>query len=182
MTRRLIERTLFIWFVSKTLSSLREYQNDKIYGHVREFVTLSIIPLDNIFIRFGSRLYRQIAGIPKGTNCAPLVAEKFFWFAIRETSCCLFLIKSGWCYWRVQRMEEGKYQESIQSSTTPVPRHQMGKWEKHQKTSHTREPRGRAFPSKWLQGCKEQTRQYDSDSHKTQITCKYILGDDALIW
>ena len=26
--------------------------------------------LDNIFIRFGSKLYRQIVGIPMGTNCA----------------------------------------------------------------------------------------------------------------
>ena len=31
--------------------------------------------LDNIFIRFGSNLYRQIVGIPMGTNCAPLVAD-----------------------------------------------------------------------------------------------------------
>ena len=31
--------------------------------------------LDNIFIRFGSKLYRQILGIPMGTNCAPLVAD-----------------------------------------------------------------------------------------------------------
>ena len=33
--------------------------------------------LDNIFIRFGSKLYRQIVGIPIGTNCAPLVADLF---------------------------------------------------------------------------------------------------------
>ena len=33
--------------------------------------------LDNIFIRFGSKLYRQIVGIPIGTNCAPLVADSF---------------------------------------------------------------------------------------------------------
>ena len=33
--------------------------------------------LDNIFIRFGSKLYRQIVGIPMGTNCAPLVAYLF---------------------------------------------------------------------------------------------------------
>ena len=32
---------------------------------------------DNIFIRFGSKLYRQILGIPRGTNCAPLVAVLF---------------------------------------------------------------------------------------------------------
>ena len=33
--------------------------------------------LDNIFIRFGSKLYGQIVGIPTGTNCAPLVADLF---------------------------------------------------------------------------------------------------------
>ena len=33
--------------------------------------------LDNIFIRFGTKLYRQIVGIPMGTNCAPLVAGLF---------------------------------------------------------------------------------------------------------
>ena len=34
--------------------------------------------LDNIFIRFGSKLYRQIVGTPMGTNCAPLVADFCF--------------------------------------------------------------------------------------------------------
>ena len=33
--------------------------------------------LDYIYIRFGSELYRQILGIPMGTNCAPLVADLF---------------------------------------------------------------------------------------------------------
>ena len=33
--------------------------------------------LDNIFIRFGSKLYRQIVGIPMGANCASLVADLF---------------------------------------------------------------------------------------------------------
>ena len=33
--------------------------------------------LDNIYIRFGSKLYRQIVGIPMGTNCVPLVADLF---------------------------------------------------------------------------------------------------------
>ena len=31
--------------------------------------------LYNIYIRFGTKLYRQIVGIPMGTNCAPLVAD-----------------------------------------------------------------------------------------------------------
>ena len=43
--------------------------------------------LDNIFIRFGSKLYRQIVGIPMGTNCTPLVADLFL--VCYETSCCL---------------------------------------------------------------------------------------------
>ena len=33
--------------------------------------------LDNIYIRFGSKLYRQNVGIPMGTNCVPLVADLF---------------------------------------------------------------------------------------------------------
>ena len=33
--------------------------------------------LDNIYIRFGSKLYRQIVSIPMGTKCAPLVADLF---------------------------------------------------------------------------------------------------------
>ena len=33
--------------------------------------------LDNIFIRFGTKLYRQTIGIPMETNCAPLVADLF---------------------------------------------------------------------------------------------------------
>ena len=33
--------------------------------------------LDNMFIRFGSKLYRQIVGIPMSINCAPFVADVF---------------------------------------------------------------------------------------------------------
>ena len=39
--------------------------------------------LDNIFIRFGTKLYRQTIGIPMRTNCAPLVADLFV-FVMRE--------------------------------------------------------------------------------------------------
>ena len=33
--------------------------------------------MDNIFIRFGTKLYRQTIGIPMGTNCALFVADLF---------------------------------------------------------------------------------------------------------
>ena len=40
--------------------------------------------LDNIFIRFGSKLYRQIVCIPVGTYCAPLVADLFLFCYERD--------------------------------------------------------------------------------------------------
>ena len=40
--------------------------------------------LDNIYIRFGTKLYRQIVGFPMGTNCAPLVADLFLYCYERD--------------------------------------------------------------------------------------------------
>ena len=37
----------------------------------------NIFMIYNVFIRFGSKLYRQIVGFPMGTNCASLVADLF---------------------------------------------------------------------------------------------------------
>ena len=34
-----------------------------------------IFLLDNVYIRFGTKLYRQVVGIPIGTSCASLVAD-----------------------------------------------------------------------------------------------------------
>ena len=35
--------------------------------------------IDNIFVRFGGCLFRQVTGIPMGTNCAPLLADLFLY-------------------------------------------------------------------------------------------------------
>ena len=40
--------------------------------------------LDNIYIRFGSKLYGQEVGIPMGTNCTPLVADLFLFCYERD--------------------------------------------------------------------------------------------------
>ena len=40
--------------------------------------------LDNIYIRFGTKFYRQSVGIPMGTNCAPLVADLFLFCYERD--------------------------------------------------------------------------------------------------
>ena len=45
--------------------------------------TLTLL-LDNIYIRFSSKLYRHVVGIPKGTNCAPLVANLFLFCYKRD--------------------------------------------------------------------------------------------------
>ena len=40
--------------------------------------------LNNIYIRFGTKLYWQIVGIPMGTKCAPLVADLFLYCYERD--------------------------------------------------------------------------------------------------
>ena len=61
--------------------------------------------------------------------------------------------------------EEGKAQESIQSSTTLDPGHHMGKLQKHKETSHTRDPRGQHFPCRGMLYM-EHTRHHNNMKHK----------------
>ena len=63
--------------------------------------------LDNIYIRFGTRLNRQIVGIPMGTNCASLAADLFLY-----------------CYEKVQ---VGKDQEKAQSERDSHSKNRGGK-------------------------------------------------------
>ena len=51
--------------------------------------------LDNIYIRFGNKLYRQIVGIPMGTNCAPLVADLFLFCCERDFMTSLSEVKKA---------------------------------------------------------------------------------------
>ena len=40
--------------------------------------------MDTIYIKCGTKLYRQIVGIPMGTNCAPLVGKLFLFCYERD--------------------------------------------------------------------------------------------------
>ena len=40
--------------------------------------------LDHTFIRFGTKLYKQVVGIPMGSNCAPMVADLFLFCYERD--------------------------------------------------------------------------------------------------
>ena len=51
--------------------------------------------LDNIYFRFGTKLYRQIAGIPVGTNCAPLAADLFLFCYKRDFMMSLSDVKQA---------------------------------------------------------------------------------------
>ena len=57
-------------------TSADHYRGYHLWSCQNECDALSFL-LDNIYIRFGTKLYRQIVGIPMGTNCAPLVADLF---------------------------------------------------------------------------------------------------------
>ena len=49
----------------------------------------------NIYIRFGTKLYRQTVGIPMGTNCAPLVADLFLFCYERDFMTSLSDVKQA---------------------------------------------------------------------------------------
>ena len=56
----------------------------KLWSCLKMFDALHYL-LDIIFIRFGSKLYRQIVGIPMGNNCAPLIADLFLFCYERDS-------------------------------------------------------------------------------------------------
>jgi hypothetical protein len=45
--------------------------------------------LANIYVRFGTSIYKQVIGIPMGTNCALLIADLFY-TVMKEILCYLF--------------------------------------------------------------------------------------------
>ena len=50
---------------------------------------------DNIYIRFDTKLYRQIVGIPMGTNCTPLIADLFLFCYERDFMTSLSDVKQA---------------------------------------------------------------------------------------
>ena len=55
-------------------SHLKNIKKNTLWSCQKVCETLTFL-LDNIYIRFGTKLYRQIVGIPMGTNFAPLVSD-----------------------------------------------------------------------------------------------------------
>ena len=81
---------LFKWTFEKSgcdyicCNSFKSFFSNDTYKNYTNFTCLECINaleflLDNIFVRFGNTIYRQIIGIPMGTNCAPLIADLFLY-------------------------------------------------------------------------------------------------------
>ena len=49
--------------------------------------------VDNIYVRFGGQFFRQMIGIPMGTDCAPLLADVFLYSC--KSECLGKLVKEG---------------------------------------------------------------------------------------
>ena len=60
------------YFVKEHSDSKNKYSKDDIINML-EFL------VDNIFVNFAEKVFKQIVGIPVGTNCAPLLADKFLY-------------------------------------------------------------------------------------------------------
>ena len=63
-----------------TSNAIRNYN---LWSCQKVYAALTFL-LDNIYIRFGSKIYRQIVGIPMGTHCAPFVANLFLFCYERD--------------------------------------------------------------------------------------------------
>ena len=86
LIERIFQREGFLYIACNdrhaffTSDAVRNYN---LWSYQKVCETLTFL-LDNIYIRFGYKLYRQIVGIPMGTNCAPLVADLFLFCYERD--------------------------------------------------------------------------------------------------
>ena len=78
-------------------TSAGHYRGYHLWSCQNVYDALSFL-LDNIYIRFGTKLYRQIVGIPMGTNCAPLVAD----YAPNFEK-----VDGAYCFWSVRACVRG---------------------------------------------------------------------------
>ena len=60
------------YFTSDPLNSDNKYT-------ANNFCKMTEFLVDNIYVRFGGQLFRQMVGIPMRTNCDPLLADLFLY-------------------------------------------------------------------------------------------------------
>ena len=60
----------------KVISPVIVDDNKYTANHICKMIEFLV---DNIYVRYGGQLFRQMVGIPMGTNCAPLLADLFLY-------------------------------------------------------------------------------------------------------
>ena len=111
------------------------------------------------------------------THLVYLKHDDTYWFKVIHSSIPTFKAISRSRFGLGHRQ---KFHIEIKKTKNSNPYNQVphlipeGKVTKHQKTSHTREPRGQPFLSRWPQGCKEQTRKHNNSKIDPQK--KHRLG------
>ena len=79
------EGTLYLTFDDKTaFFTSYDQKRFKLWSCQKICDTLKYL-LHSIYIRFGTKLHRRIAGIPIGTNCAPHLADLFLFCYERDS-------------------------------------------------------------------------------------------------
>ena len=81
--KRKVSNTLLVMIRKRFFTSTDHYRGYHLWSCQNVCDALSFL-LNNIYIRFGTKLYRQSVGIPTGTNCAPLVADLFLFCYERD--------------------------------------------------------------------------------------------------
>ena len=78
-----------------------KHRNYTLWSCQKVCETLTFL-LDNICIRFRTKLFRKIVGIPIGTNCSPLLGDFFFFFFffffVVLFFCCFFFFVFFFCF------------------------------------------------------------------------------------
>ena len=80
-------KKLFIWPAMKNVFLASEEHKKYDLWSCQKVTDALIYLLDNIYIRFGSKLYRHNVGIQMGTNCVPFVADLFLFCYERDFMC-----------------------------------------------------------------------------------------------
>ena len=83
------ENTQYLFCNEKCAFSTCDAYNNHNLWSCQKVCDTFVYLFDSIFIRFGTKLYRQTTGIPMRTNCAPLVVDLFLFCYERDFLKCL---------------------------------------------------------------------------------------------
>jgi hypothetical protein len=73
------EKCLYLALNTKTAFFTNQILDNYIIWTGLDFCAALTFLLDNLFVEFNGKIFKQIIGVPMGTNCAPLIADLFLY-------------------------------------------------------------------------------------------------------